>query len=124
MKQAAKEAFENNMHHHDTMKTIAKAYLSNRECSVQEAVYHILPELKLRRIFPAVYFTNINPPEERVQVLLSEKELSELPDNSPNISKKCNIDHYMERPNATFCNGKCSILDNFCYAEFFNILHT
>ena len=29
MKQAAKEAFENNMHHHDTMKTIAKAYLSN-----------------------------------------------------------------------------------------------
>ena len=27
MKQAAKEAFENNMHHHDTMKTIAKAYL-------------------------------------------------------------------------------------------------
>ena len=56
MKQAAKEAFENNIHHHhDTMKTIAKAYLSNRECSVLEAVYHILPELKLRRIFPAVY---------------------------------------------------------------------
>ena len=42
MKQAAKEAFENNMPHHDTMKTIEtidKAYLSNRECSVQEAVY-------------------------------------------------------------------------------------
>ena len=29
MKQAAKEAFEKNMHHHDTIKTIAKAYLSN-----------------------------------------------------------------------------------------------
>ena len=27
LKQASKEAFENNMHHHDTMKTIAKAYL-------------------------------------------------------------------------------------------------
>ena len=26
MKQAAKDAFENNMHHQDTMKTIAKAY--------------------------------------------------------------------------------------------------
>ena len=26
MKQAAKEAFETNMHHDDTMKTIAKAY--------------------------------------------------------------------------------------------------
>ena len=44
MKQAAKEDFENNMHHHGTMKTIAKAHLSNHECSVQEAVYHILPE--------------------------------------------------------------------------------
>ena len=29
MKEIAKEAFENNMHHHDTMKTIAKDYLSN-----------------------------------------------------------------------------------------------
>ena len=32
MKEAAKEAFENNMHYHETMKTIAKAYLNNREC--------------------------------------------------------------------------------------------
>ena len=108
MKQAPKEAFENNMHHHSTMEIIAKAYLSNRECSVQQAVYHILPELKLRRIFPALYFVNTNPLEERVQVLLSEKELSELPDNIPNIFKKSNIDRCMERPNATFCNGKYS----------------
>ena len=85
MKQAAKEAFENNMHHNDTMKTIAKAYLSNGEYSVQETVYHILPELKLRRIFPAVYFVNTNLLEERVQILVPEKELSRLPDDSPNI---------------------------------------
>ena len=96
MKQTAKEAFENNMHHHDTMKTIAKAYLNNHECSVQEAVYYILPELKLRWIFPAVYFVNTNPPEERVQALLSEKELSEPPGNSPNIFKKSNINRYMD----------------------------
>ena len=86
MKQVAKEAFGNNMYHHDTMKTVAKAYLSNRECSVQETVYHILPELKLRRIFPAVYFVN-SLLGERVQVLLSEKELRELPDDNPNIFK-------------------------------------
>ena len=43
---------------------IAKAYLSNGECSVPEAVYHILAELKLQRILPAVYFVNANPPEE------------------------------------------------------------
>ena len=76
MKKATKEDFENNMHHGDTMKTITKAYLSNLECSVQEAVYHILPELKLRRIFPAVYFGNTNLPEEIVQVLIPEKNLA------------------------------------------------
>ena len=38
IKQAAKEAFENNMHRHDTMTTIAKAYLSKSEHSVQETV--------------------------------------------------------------------------------------
>ena len=83
MKQTAKEIFEHNMHHHDTMKTISKAYLSNRECSVNEAVYYILSKLKLMRIFLAVYFVNTNPVEEKVQVLLSEKELRELPDESP-----------------------------------------
>ena len=61
------------MHHYDTFKTMAKAYLSNRECYVEEPVYHILPDLRLRRIFPAVYFVDTNPPEERVQVLLSEE---------------------------------------------------
>ena len=102
MKQAANKAFENDKHHHDTMKKIAKAYLSNRECPVQEAVYHILLELKLRGIFPAVYFVNTNLPEERVQVSLSEKLLRRLPDDSPNIFKRSNIDCYMERPSATF----------------------
>ena len=106
------------MHNQDTMKTIAKAYLSNWEYSVQEVVYHILPELKLRRIFPAVYFVNTNLPEERFRVLLSKKELSKLPDDSSNIFKKSNFDRYVERPNATFCNGKCSVLDYFCFVEF------
>ena len=70
--------------------------------------------MKLRRIFPDVYFVNTNLPEERAQVLLSEKELSALADNSPIIFKKSNIDRYMEGPNATFCNGKNSVLNNFC----------
>ena len=28
------------------------------------------------------------------------------------------IDRYVDRPNSSFLNGKCSILDRFCYAEF------
>ena len=76
MKQVAKKALKSNINRHDTMKTIAKAYLSNRECTAQDAVYHIFPELKLKRIFTAVYFVNTNPPEERVQILLSVKNLA------------------------------------------------
>ena len=117
MKKAVKEAFENNIHHHDALKTIAKAYLSNRDCPVQEAVYHILPKLNLKRIFQAAHFVNTNLTEERVQALLSEKELGELPDNSSNLFKKSNINRYMERPSATFCNGKYSVLNGF-YAEY------
>ena len=118
MKQIAKEVFENKMHHHDTMKTITRANSSNRKCSIQETVYHILPELKVRRIFPSVYFVNTNLTEVRVQVLLPEKELSELPDDSPNIFKRSNINRYMERPSATFGNGKFSVLNDFYSAEF------
>ena len=66
MKKTTKEVFKNKMDHHDTMKTVAKAYLSDRECFLQEAVYPILPELKVSRIFHAVYFVNTNPPDERV----------------------------------------------------------
>ena len=54
------------------MKTITKTYSGNRECSVQYAICNTLPELKIRRIFPPVFFVNTNLPEERVQLLLSE----------------------------------------------------
>ena len=122
MKQAAKESFVNSMHHHDTMNTIATANLSNHECSVQGAVYHNLLELKLRRILPAVDFVNINLPEEGVQVLFPEKELSELRDKSPNILKISNVYLYMERPSEAFCNGKYRALNakaaiQRCYKE-------
>ena len=92
---SSQEVFEDSMDHHDTIETIAKAYLTNRECFFQEAVYHILPELKLRRIIPAVYFVNNSLPEERIRVLLPEKELSKLPGNRPNIFKRSKIDRYM-----------------------------
>ena len=49
-----------------------------------------------------MYFVNTILPEERVQVLLSEKECSEWPDDSPNIFKQSNINRHMERPNAAF----------------------
>lgn len=72
------------------------------------------PELKLRRVFATVHLVNTNVAEERIEVLLSQKELNELPDDSPNILKKFNINQYTVRPNAIFIGGRYSALDNFC----------
>ena len=118
IKQAAKEAFENKLEKFHVMKTIVNAYISKRECSVQEAVYHILPELQLRRVFPAVLFANTNLPEERCNILLAEDKLNQLPYESTKIFKRTNLDRYIDRPNTSFCQGKFEILDSFCYAEF------
>ena len=118
MKQAAKEAIENELDEYQAMKTILRAYINKRECSVQEAVYHILPELHLRKIFPGVFFANSNLPEERTKILLTEDELSMLPDNSTEIFRRNNLDRYIDRPDQQFCSGKYSIIDSFCFAEF------
>ena len=45
MKQAAKEALNASKTEFEIMKVIAKAYSTKGECSVQDALYHILPEL-------------------------------------------------------------------------------
>ena len=57
LKQAAKKALRTT-YLYGTMKRFAKDYLSSPECSVQDAVYHILPELNLKKIFLALYFVN------------------------------------------------------------------
>ena len=78
MKQAVREAFDNKLDQFNTMKNILKAYTSNRECSVQAVVYHILPELHLRRFFPGVQFVNKYLPEERSKIPQTEEQLSSL----------------------------------------------
>ena len=60
MRQAASEAFDSKLDQFNAMKNILKPYTSNRECSVQEAVYHILQKLHLRRVFPGVQLVNTN----------------------------------------------------------------
>ena len=53
-------------------------------------------------------FCYTNLLEKRVQVLLSEKELSKLPGDSLHIFKRSYINRYIERPIAcpSFWNGK------------------
>ena len=63
------------------MKKIAIAFLSFRQCTIQEAVYKLLPELWLRKIFPAISFANINLPDKRSRMCKSLEDLEELPDD-------------------------------------------
>ena len=110
MQQAVKEVAENDFDKFQQMKSIAHAYASKRECSVQEAVYHIMPELWLRKIFPGVIYANSNLPEKRMRMVISEKEIAELPDDSTDIYKRNMIDRYIDRP-------ALEIIEQLCYAE-------
>ena len=69
MKQAAKEALDNELGHFDRIKNILQGYTSKQECSVQEAVYYMLPEIHLRSVFHSVYFVNTNLLEERSKII-------------------------------------------------------
>ena len=118
MKQALDEAKTNNADKFQQMFNIAKAYSSKRECSIQESVYQLMPELWLRKTFPKVIFANSNLPEKRFRICKTEEELSELPHDCIYIFKNNMLDRYIDRPNTSFKNGKYRILDNICYVEF------
>ena len=65
-----------------------------------------------------MYFVTRNLPEQRLQVLLSEKELSKLPENSPHIFKKSNIDRYVDWASPTICYRKYISLNDLSCVEF------
>ena len=73
MQQAAKEAIKMNLSCYEQMNAIARAYITKRECSVQEAVYHVMPELWLSKSFPRVIFANSYLPGNRYRVCSSEE---------------------------------------------------
>ena len=67
MKHALRESIVKKQGNYEQMRAVAHAYSSSRECSVQEAVYHYLPGLWLRKIFPGVIYVNTNLPERRLK---------------------------------------------------------
>ena len=93
------------------MKSLAHAYVSKRECSLQEAVYQVMPELWLRKVFPGVLYANRNILEKRVRMMLSKKEIFELPEDSTDIYKRNMVRRYLIRPHD-------EIFEHLCYALF------
>ena len=82
-----------------------------------------MPELWLRKTFPKVSFANSNLPENRYRMCKSKEEIDELPEDSQDVFKRNMIDRYIDRPNLTFKNGKYSIMDGLCFAEFLSLYY-
>ena len=123
MKQAAKEALSASKTEFETMKAIAKAYLTKRECSVQEAVYHILPELWLQKIFPKVIFLNSNLPEKRYKIFKKKCQIDELLEDSTEIFQRNMLDRYLDRPDESFKYGMYREITNMCFSEFLSLFY-
>ena len=107
MKQKFKETLEKGDSYYEQMKTIAHAYSLKRECFLQEAVYHVIPELRLRKVFPTVDNVNSNVPDKRVKLILSKKGLSLLTEDSTDICKLNMVSHYFIWPLEEFFNQLC-----------------
>ena len=72
IRKSVREAVENSLDNHQQMKSVAHAYSSKRECSVQESAYHVMSELWLRKIYPGVIHANTNLPKKRMKMILRE----------------------------------------------------
>ena len=118
MKMAEKEVRNMKLGQREAMYKIASAFANSRQLSVQEAVYHCLPELWLRKCFPKVLFVNSNLPVDRIRIFKSEIEMTELEPDSTDVFKSSLVDRYMDRPTKEFQNGKYAAVDNICFALF------
>ena len=118
MKQAVRDAFEKELNNYEQMTSVVNAYISKRECSIQECVYHIIKGQWLRKAFPGVIFANSNVLEKSFLFCLPEHEIFKLPEHSKKIVMQNMVDWYIDRPNLTSFSSKFSVLDAFCFAEF------
>ena len=123
MRQAAKEALNASKTEFETMKAIAKAYLTKRVCSVHETVYHILPELWLQKIFPKVSFLNSDMPEKQYRIFKKKCQIDELPQDSTEILKRHMLDRYLDRPDESFKNGMYRDISNMCFSQFLSLFY-
>ena len=106
MKQAFKESLERGAGCYEQMKSVAHAYIS-----LQEAICQVMPELWLRKVFLGVLYVNSNIPEERVRMMLSKKEIFELPEGMTDIYKRNMVSRYLIRRHY-------EMFEHFCCALF------
>ena len=109
---AAKEARKENISIRDGLNKSGAAFLSTREVSSQECVYRCMPELWLRKIYPATVFVSTDPPDKRVRVAKLQDELDEVDDDSTDVFNSNIIERYSITPESI------PAVSNLCLADF------
>jgi len=92
----------------EQLRKVGSCFLTNREVSAQEAVYHLL-SLPLRQSTCHVVFINSGSPQTRVAMLRPPAELLDRDDDDQDVLQHNLIDRYAARPQQ---------LDSLCLADF------
>jgi hypothetical protein len=92
----------------DIFKTISSTFYNNSEMSVQEACYNIL-QLRMSEASEQTVFIPTGPPDRRVRVVKSTKELQAVESSSTDILIHGLLEHYVNRPTE---------MENVSLAEF------
>ena len=82
-----------------------------------------MSEVWLRKMFPRVFFLNSNLPEKRYKIFKKKGEIDELPDDSTDLFQRNMINRCLDQPTRDSENGKYSIIDELCFAEFLSICY-
>ena len=118
MRQAAKEALENNLIYYILMQGVIRAYVNKCECSVQEAVCHVLPNyicVKFSQVcvlLIAIFQKNVLKFWNLKQSWTWYQDIALML-----LNKTMLIVISVDQMNV-FCDGSHEVLDSFCFADF------
>ena len=108
MQLATQEAREGNMELKKAVRHIGNKLCNTAEASAQQCAFDIL-QIPITNSSRAKEFINTSPPEERVGLVKSLKELERMKPQSKNITHMSNIDRYAIRPKQ---------LESWCLASY------
>ena len=97
LRTACEEARRGNSSIKQQVRDIGNKFLNNVEINAQEAVYIVL-QLPMRKSSRQVVFINTSPPENRVQLLKSMQEISDMEDDSDDVYASGLVKRYTKRP--------------------------
>lgn len=111
MREGLKETLQNHMSVRKQLRTLGNKFVNASEISAQEAAYTLLGQ-HMSECSNAHVFINTYPPDKRVHILKSKKEIQKLAQETPDsndIFVSDIFDHYAQRPDD---------LKNLCLADF------